>query len=570
MYLNFKVQIPKLKGKISRQSTRSGTYIHYVLERSYDPQKKHTVPRRVLIGKCVDETETMVPNENFLVYFPNAILPEARETARRCRTLMAGSCIVIDRIVEEYGLGTMLQKHFHDQAGLVLDLAASMIIEEENEDLCFRDYAYRHPLFSKDLRMEGDAAMFSFLSSVTSDQISGFLNDWSAKRDHRTRIYISCNAEYQNSEAGDVGFVEAGNARVDLGHPILRVGVAFDKTNQEPLFYECCPGSINDVSQFKLLADEAIARRFRRIGFILDRGSYSRDCIAWMGEHDYAFIMMVKGSALFAAGLVDKVHGSFENRADASLRELCICGITEKMKLFPEDTKERYFHFFFDPMRMAEERRDLETALTLMQKSFEQCIGRRVDFGAPHADYFDARYDDRGCFLCAEEKKDAIEAAYSRCGYFCIITSEKMDAEDAYRLYHGRDASEKLLSAAKPLQVCSGIRMHSAEVVSAKIFIKFIALIIRQRIYNLLKDEKIQLPDKRDCMTVSEAIRELEKVELVQINDGRYQLDHAFTSMQEIILKSFGITKEQVASQAAALSGALGRQEGRHGERETV
>ena len=126
------------------------------------------------------------------------------------------------------------------------------------------------------------------------------------------------------------------------------------------------------------------------------------------------------------------------------------------------------------------------------------------------------------------------------------------------------------MSAAKPLQVCSGIRMHSAEVVSAKIFIKFIALIIRQRIYNLLKDEKIQLPDKRDCMTVSEAIRELEKVELVQINDGRYQLDHAFTSMQEIILKSFGITKEQVASQAAALSGALGRQEGRHGDRETV
>ncbi len=155
----------------------------------------------------------MVPNEIFLVYFPNAILPEARETAGRCRTLMAGSCIVIDRIVEEYGLGTMLQKHFHDQAGLVLDLAASMIIEEENEDLCFRDYAYRHPLFSKELRMEGDAAMFGFLSSVTSDQISGFLNDWSAKRDHRTRIYISCNAEYQKFPAQWLQKRQAGTSK---------------------------------------------------------------------------------------------------------------------------------------------------------------------------------------------------------------------------------------------------------------------------------------------------------------------------------------------------------------------
>ena len=118
MLLNFTVPIPKLKGKISRQGTKSGTYIHYVLERSYDQKKKHTVPKRVLIGKRVGETETMVPNENFLVFFPDAVLPEVRENARRCSTLMAGSYIVIANIVQTYGLGKMLQKHFLDRAYL--------------------------------------------------------------------------------------------------------------------------------------------------------------------------------------------------------------------------------------------------------------------------------------------------------------------------------------------------------------------------------------------------------------------------------------------------------------------
>ena len=259
MFLNFTVPIPRLKGKISRQGTKSGTYIHYVLERSYDPKKKHTVPKRVLIGKCVGETETMVPNENFLVFFPDAVLPEVRESARRCSTLMAGSYIVIANIVQTYGLGKMLQKHFLDRAGLVLDLAAYMIIEERNQGQYYPDYAYRHPLFSKDMRIASDAAISSFLANVSPDQISGFLNDWNAKRDHRSRIYISYDSTNKNCQAGDVDFVEFGKAKVDQGCPIFNLAVAYDKTNQVPLFYECYPGSINDVSQFKFLVDKAIA-----------------------------------------------------------------------------------------------------------------------------------------------------------------------------------------------------------------------------------------------------------------------------------------------------------------------
>lgn len=55
-------------------------------------------------------------------------------------------------------------------------------------------------------------------------------------------------------------------------------------------------------------------------------------------------------------------------------------------------------------------------------------------------------------------------------------------------------------------------------------------------------------------MTVPVAIKELEKIELVRINQGRYQLDHAVTKNQEAILRSFGLTKSHVISRAVEIS----------------
>lgn len=67
MFCKFTVPVPVVAGKISHQTTKSGTYILYVLSRQYDPAKKHTVPVRAMIGKMSDEEGKMFPNEKFFV-----------------------------------------------------------------------------------------------------------------------------------------------------------------------------------------------------------------------------------------------------------------------------------------------------------------------------------------------------------------------------------------------------------------------------------------------------------------------------------------------------------------------
>ena len=146
--------------------------------------------------------------------------------------------------------------------------------------------------------------------------------------------------------------------------------------------------------------------------------------------------------------------------------------------------------------------------------------------------------------------QSVIERELQLCGYFCIITSEKMTASQALIQYKGRDISEKLFQSDKTFIGSRSERVQSSQSMSSKIFIEFVALIVRNRIYNLLKEQMLQLESRQKYMTVPAAIRELEKIEMVRRNGKDYKLDHAVTKNQKIILSSFGMDEDNIRKSA--------------------
>ena len=62
--------------------------------------------------------------------------------------------------------------------------------------------------------------------------------------------------------------------------------------------------------------------------------------------------------------------------------------------------------------------------------------------------YFEPFYDSKGILTVVKEKDDVIKRELQLCGYFCIVTSDKMTASEAIDLYYSRDASE-IFSAEK-------------------------------------------------------------------------------------------------------------------------
>ena len=122
------------------------------------------------------------------------------------------------------------------------------------------------------------------LNSISKDQISGSLNDWNKGRDHKQQIYISYDSTNKNCQAGDVDLVEFGHPKNNKGLPVFNVSLVFDKSNRILLLYEEYPGSITDVSQFTYMVDKVLEYGYKRIGFFLDRGYFSKENIRKSGK----------------------------------------------------------------------------------------------------------------------------------------------------------------------------------------------------------------------------------------------------------------------------------------------
>lgn len=547
MYYDFTVPIPQIPGKIVFKFKGSTSYVLYQHGQIYKPEKQYVIPQRTIIGKRVpNDMALMFPNEKYQEFFPDAVMPEERPEAYRSCALRIGAYIIIRKVLEEYKLPQLLRKWLKQDSGLFMDLLSYLIVNEDNAGQYYPDFAFCHPLFSDQMKIYSDVKVSRMLKSIQRAQTIGFLDDWNKKRDHSQQVYISYDSSNKNCQAGDVGLVEYGKAKDDKGTPIFNVGVAFDKNNKIPLFYEEYPGSITDVSQFRYMVDKVEEYNYKKIGFILDRGYFSKDNILYMDEKDYPFVIMIKGRKDLVSSLVLEHRNTFETDRDCYIHSYQVYGKTVASKLYEDDTKDRYIHIYFNVAKQAAERIHFEQTLDRMKLKMDKAKGQASTFTKLYHDLFVLKYDKKGNFLSYTERKDVIREQLELCGYFCIATSQKMTVAEALILYKGRDISEKLFSADKSFIGSKSMRVHSAEALSAKLFVEFVALIVRNRIYNLLKEMMLRLETNPNYLTVPAAIRELEKIEMVRRNNGQYRLDHAVTKKQKVILSSFGLCDDDV------------------------
>jgi len=245
---------------------------------------------------------------------------------------------------------------------------------------------------------------------------------------------------------------------------------------------------------------------------------------------------------------------------ESIVRKYRVYGTTIEKNLYASDEKERYFHIYYSDEKAYAEREQVEAKIERMTNCLKKQKGKKFTPGEGLAKYFRFEiYEEDGTFLYARERADVIEEELSLCGYFVIVTSKEMTAEEALEIYKSRDASEKLFRGDKSYLGNGALRVQSDRRALAKIFIEFVALIVRSRMYVLLKNEMETLDKKPNYMTVPAAIRELEKIEMIKGFDGRYRLDHAVTKAQKTILKAFRMDNNYVRKKAADLGDLIAK-----------
>ena len=562
MYQQQKVNIPISEGGVTVKVIKGTGYVYYTTGHVYSSAEKRSNPVRVTIGKrCEDDPTKMIPNEKYGIYFADRMPEELLVEAKRSSCLHIGAFFVIRKIIAEYKLDQIIEKIVGKDAGLFLDLAAYTIVTENNAAQYYDGYGFNHPLFSRNMRVYSDSKVSDFLQNLSVEQQIEFQNVWNSTRDHREKIYISYDSTNKNCDAGDIDLVEYGHPKDDKGLPVFNYSIAYDTKNSVPLFYETYPGSVVDVQQIQQMIEKAKGYKYEKVGFILDRGYFSKGNIAYLDKSGYNFVIMVRGMKKVVNQLVRSVRGKFEQDREKSIRNHKVSGITIKSPLYPTDTKERYFHIYYNSRKATTEREELEQKIDRCARYIKKHQGDNITLDKTMLKYFDPVYYHEGKedqkLMSAVERTEVINEEIRMCGYFVIITSEKMTAQEALDLYKGRDASEKLFRGDKSYLGNQSMRVYSNESMEAKIFVEFVALIIRNRIYTYLKKEQERSETKQNFLTVPAALRELEKIEMVKLWNKEYCFNYSITATQRKILKAFNLTPANIREQAKLLAAEL-------------
>lgn len=249
-----------------------------------------------------------------------------------------------------------------------------------------------------------------------------------------------------------------------------------------PTYLIAYPGSIVDISQLQYMLKKAEGYGYKKVGFILDRGYFGRENIQYMDECGYDFVIMVKGMSESVRRMILENKGEFENIRKYNIRKYKTFGKTIKKKLYISDEKERYFHIYYSDQKACVEHEQIEAKIDRMTKYLNSLKGEKATVGDGYKKYFKLEiYEDDGTIICARERTEVIQEEIDLCGYFVIVTSKQMTAEEALELYKSRDVSEKLFRGDKSYLGNRSLRVQSDEAASAKIFVEFVALIVRSR-----------------------------------------------------------------------------------------
>lgn len=517
--------------------TKSGTYVYLTQRVEYSSKLKCSRPKRIAIGK-LNEEGMLIPNQNYFDLYGKPV--ELDVPGERADSISCGPFVVVDSIARKTQLMDVLESVFPEQWEKILDLATYMMMTENNVMQYFEDYGYRHALFNESNFT--DSTIGRLFDNMSIKDMDLFIRAW-VKMHADKDIYISYDSTNMNCVAGNLELAEYGHAKDNPDLPQVNMSLGYNQTGNKPLFYSLYPGSIIDNTECEKMVERAKYYECENMGFILDRGYFSIKNIRYFERNGYDYILMTKGNAGFVQEAVEECQAILRNGYTNYIEEHELYGMTLEKDLFGTG-KTEYVHVYYDGIQAEKEKIIINGRYKKMDEIMEEKVQRktqRKEDVKAYEGYYKVRFDDNGYLLAYQRKEKKIKEMVNKVGYFVIITSKKMDAAEALSIYRDRDAVEKTFRMEKSYLGFDVFRVHDTEKLESKVFISFVALILRNEIYQALKP---MYKKNRKDNTVPKVIREYERLGITKLSDNKYHVRYSLTSRQKKILGAVGVTEK--------------------------
>lgn len=548
IYKDYSIPRPKNTKVISSKGNR---YIYYVTGKIYNKKTKFADDKkRICIGRMIGDSNNFMPNDNYFTIFGNNTSFELVERNEHSDTVKIGAFILVRKILQDLELYQLINDVHGDDSGIIIDMIAYAIVNGTLEFQHFKNFMYNHYGLCDDIREDTYISRLMKYGIADKD-VRTLMESWNSIQNRNdARVYISYDSTNMNCYGKGITLVEYGHPKVDIGLPQINLSYAIDQSRSLPLFYELYPGSITDMAQFKYMVDKVEEYGYDNIGFILDRGYYSRMNIDYISK--YGYIIMIKNNNECIRRCIDK-HMLKLKDLDGYIKEQSLASATEKERLFA-NSEEVYIHIYYDDERAAAERKHYELSVIREEEELQKLVDEKIATSERcehYKDKFIFKYDSNHYLMGFERNNKVINDAKAHLGFFAIASNTESDARRAIEIYRERDEVEKMFMALKSGMDMDHFSVQSDQSLKSKVYIAFLASIVRSNISHRLKEYR---KTNRKDYTVPAAMYELDNIEVTRNSKGQYLWKYALTAKQKNILKVFDIDEGYIDEQLKELN----------------
>lgn len=528
-------------------------YVYINVEYHYNKGNQTNTYTRKCIGK-IDKDKKFIPNKFYFEYYNKETLSNIEPN--RSDSLSFGANLAIDKVIQDSKLDKALDALEEKDKLMVLDLASYMLQQNSAVYQHFKSYAFRNAIFSK--KIYDDTVISNFLESdcLSDSKTDVVLDNWVENFINNSKMYICYDSTNINCKAEGVTLAEFGHAKDDKTKEQVNIEYSVRQEDGLPILYTAYPGSIVDVVECSTMIARLKKLGFKKLCIIMDRGYVSKANIIDFDKKNLDFLLLLKENMDEYKNIVKLYKDEIKDHSlyyDTSRNIYCN---TYKYDLFCIGNI-RYCHIIYDNELANDKTKTFLHRIDDYENEIKNHFENKKILNDSQKkrleNYFDIKYyaDKPNVIKKYSKNCSVIDEMLGTLGYYVIVTSRKMTAIEAYDSYSKRDCVEKEFEVLKSELGLSSFNVHSNQSVKSKIFISFIASIIRNLIFS--KTASLRIKDRKS-FTFNAIINELEKIEAtLNLKTGKRSLRYHLTKKQKKICECLSLDENDFIEEAKKL-----------------
>jgi transposase len=517
--------VPMPEKKIVTRTYANGSVYVYYRIRTYRNEKGQPTNDVVAIGKKDTASGKLIPNQRYFDFFPDSNYQNPKTITPKL-IKACGNVAAMMEIANQTELLSTLKKSIPTKCDQLLATAFYMICEG-NVMMYIGDWFENNNVNFTEHMTDIDCS--KLFASITEEEKRLFFSEWikiRGEQEHIAYDVTSVSTHSQNNEIAEWGF-NRDNEKL----PQINLGLFYGVSSNMPIYYHTYSGSIPDKVCLEYMMATAKDLGISNTSFVFDCGFVTEENFLYMYENNIPFITAMPGNRTAATNLIDKFKNSIEKSGNR-IRDYDVYGVAHPTSMYGQEIQA---HIFFDQERRLFETNEIYAYIDKLEAELIELSKAKKQVTKRFKEIFIINEQPKSSFTY-ELDTEKIDAKLSRAGYFILLcTNRELKSKAVLKTYREKDTIEKNFDQFKNRLDFKRFRTHWKATMEGKIFVGFIALILRTYMKGLIKKN-----DDLKKVTFEKMLIELNKIKSVTMSDNKSIL-MPLTKLQKDILSTLKV-----------------------------